>query len=109
MLSRGQELQKQFDRNSKEFEAYCLLNKKVQYRNEVVDNFLNAGRKKTWLRTLFAAWKSYKENIIEKKKNIHQAINHYEKGRLKKMLKGWQNVAISENKVKIKNNVLRKT
>ena len=95
VTTKGQELQKQFDRNTKEFEAYCLLNKKVQYRNEVVDNFLKAGRRKNWLRTLFTAWRNYKDNIVEKKKNIQQAINHYEKRRLKKMLKGWQNIAMS--------------
>lgn len=75
----------------------------------MIDNFVRAGRRKTWLRTLFTAWKNYKDNIIEKKKNIQQAITHYEKRRLSKMLKAWQNISMSETRLKIKTNVLQKT
>ena len=102
-------MERVFDRNTKEFEAYCLLNKKVQYRNEVIDNFLKSGRRKAQLRSIFTAWKQYKDSIVEKKKNIQQAINHYDKRRMKKMLKAWQGIAMTETKLKIKQSVLTKT
>lgn len=64
---------------------------------------------KNLLRTMFSAWRQEKNKLVKIKRLDEKAEKYNEHRILRAVLKAWNGVMMQENRVKIKNNVLRKT
>ena len=89
---RGGELNRMIGRCTKEFEAYCLLKKKVDYKKEVIANFARMVYEKNWLRTVLGAWRAQKDKMRRLKQMDEKAESYNQKRLLRNVLKAWNGV-----------------
>ena len=90
--SRGTELNKKIGRCTKEFEAYCLLKKKVDYKKEDIANFARMVYEKNWLRTVLGAWRAQKDKMRKIKQMDEKAESYNQKRLLRNVLKAWNGI-----------------
>lgn len=93
----------------KEFEAYCLLSRKVQKKTDEIENIAEHFNKKNHKKNFFNAWRSYTDHKLYLRRMEEKSEKYYHNYRLKSSLKAWLGLTMTSNRLKIKNEVLHKT